>query len=204
MRGNVITLRRSLLVNKALSVKANVYVRNKRTRAMFSLGEYTKKKCFGYCVNLADWDLFALGNSYLSEKTRKDREDIEGQILHEWGDRECYNCPVLVCYFFGVPMPSSESFKRKQELLFTHVGKRPDEGNYTYAMDNRLEGIAFVDDKLICAKMVSKVYTVTPVTIIGVFPIAEKDFVSHQPEAFVTERAREEERQRSLLCVLRK
>jgi hypothetical protein len=163
----VITIRTPLLVNKATSIRAYVYLKHKKSNVSMTLGEYTKKKRCDY-ISLNEWSVYAIGNSYLSEKTRQDREDVEMAIRREWGDHECYSCPVAVYYLFGVPMPRSWSNKRKQELLWTPVGSRPDEGNYTYAMDNRLEGIAFEDDKLIAHKQAEKLYSVRPFTLIGV------------------------------------
>ena len=63
-------------------------------------------------------------------------------------------------------------------MIGTRVDTRPDEGNYTYSLDNRLQGIAISDDKIISDKMAHKRYGNDPCTIITVAPMPAEAILS--------------------------
>lgn len=163
-----IIIKRKLIINKSPQIRAFVYMKNYRTKENLTLGVYNKRCGFKTTIDQSQWYIYAIGNSFIREDVRDDREAVVSMLKEAWGDTPCYTCAIAAMYTFGVQMPKAWSKKRVRERLFSPVALRPDEGNYTYALDNRLEGIAYEDDKLISYKMANKVYSLYPMTIVSI------------------------------------
>jgi hypothetical protein len=182
----LIKLGGDLLINKKAEIKAITYVVNKRTRKRFTFGEW-RKTFKATMLDLSLWDIQSIGYNYLSNEVRADREDVEAEIRYLWDGHECYKEPVIVYYIFGVQIPKSLPKKKREQLLWTPVENRPDLGNYVYAMDNRLEGIAFDDDKRIYLTVAFKMYAKKPFTVIAVGTAPEQDQCEEAVFQFVGE-----------------
>lgn len=110
------------------------------------------------------------GNVYSPDSTRY--AQIQWQIKAT-APKEPICGPVEVSYTFLVAIPKGTSSVRRRQMLNRLIlpDKRPDEGNYTYFLDNALQGIVYDDDKRICAKHAYKFYGEEPKTVIRVRPI---------------------------------
>lgn len=163
----IIKLERLSLVEKNNEIKAYVYIKNRRTGKGVPLFEWIKTFHISQ-IDLSLWLPYAIGYNYVSETVRSAREGIEAELRYLWDGYDCSARPVFVYYCFGMPIPQSLSIKKSKALLGSWHNTTPDEGNLTYSLDNRLQGIAFDNDRRITKKMVTKVYSRDPFTIIGV------------------------------------
>lgn len=165
------------LVERNNEIKAYIYVTNRGTRKRYPLGEWRSIYKASH-IDLNTWILSAVGYNYISEDVRRERESVEAEIRYLWDGAECHSGAVFVYYLFGVELPKSFSKKNKQALFEgKYFAKTPDEGNYTYSLDNRLKGIAYDDDKCIARKFVERVYVKEPFTYIAV---AKADIDAHE------------------------
>lgn len=108
---------------------------------------------------------------YIEHGVKESMEVVSNAIRQMLADVVMIDGPASVFYMFGVKIPDSwpERKKALARLGRMPCSTKPDEGNYTYFLDNRIEGIAVANDSRICSKVVRKFYCTYPVTLLCVW-----------------------------------
>jgi len=128
---------------------------------------------------------------YIENGFREQMEVISNAIRQMLADVVMIDGPASVFYMFGIKIPESWPEKKKAlaRLGTMPCCTKPDEGNYTYFLDNRIEGTAITNDSRICSKIVRKFYCTYPVTLLCVWRYGDIDerYILERGHAFFEE-----------------
>lgn len=86
---------------------------------------------------------------YYTKSERDRRKRVQDAIRAQWS-RPPLEGPLFMHYSYGIPVPKSWSKKMRADALAGKIlpSVRPDLSNLFYWMENRVKGIAILDDNL--------------------------------------------------------
>ncbi len=103
----------------------------------------------------------------------KEKEYYQWQIKSQW-NQDIILSPLRLEFTFHLPIPSGTSKVRRTQMLngMVHHIKRPDTSNLVKFCEDCLKGIVMEDDSQVTVLLAEKIYSLTPKTLIKIFPIA--------------------------------
>ena len=106
--------------------------------------------------------------------SKKDLERFQWQIKPYAPDKPLEG-PIEMHLTFYVPIPKSESSRRKMQMLNGVIlpTKKPDFDNLAYLVTNALKQLVYRDDSQVTDCIIRKRYSDRPRTVIKVIPIDE-------------------------------
>ena len=84
--------------------------------------------------------------------------------------------PIKLTVQYHMPIPKSYSKRAAKECVLRSHCKRPDLSNLIKFTEDAFNGMAWVDDSLICEIHAEKFYSETPKTVFKIEEIAHKQF----------------------------
>lgn len=114
--------------------------------------------------------------------SKKDIEQLQWQIMPHIPDYPLEG-PVEMHLTFYLPIPKSESSRRKMQMLNGVIlpTKKPDFDNLAYLVTNALKKLVYKDDSQVTDCIIRKRYSDRPRTVIKVIPIEEIGKVGGEP-----------------------
>lgn len=102
--------------------------------------------------------------TYTPKKTTQYEEIIKWHAIREMENKVPFDVAVVIAVIFYFSPPKSWPRKKKKEVISNnsfHIVK-PDVDNLLKSVKDALNGIVYIDDKLVCQAIVSKQYSEVP------------------------------------------
>lgn len=111
---------------------------------------------------------FFTGKRGISPKYREKEKSV-WEIKKQYGGNPV-ECPVSVIFTFYMPIPASESKKKKEKMRLFQIYhcKKPDTSNLVKFAEDCLKGIVIKDDNQVVRILAAKEYSENPETLITV------------------------------------
>ena len=102
----------------------------------------------------------------------REKEFYKWQLKSQW-NQEIVTGPLEVEYTYHMPIPSGTSKIRRTQMLngMMHHLKKPDLDNLDKFLSDVLQGICYENDSQICKKNSSKLFGLSPKTVIKIIPL---------------------------------
>ena len=107
-----------------------------------------------------------LCRKFFYDPQAKKKEDFGWKVMDKAKNNFPFAESVKVHMEFHMPIPKSFSRKKKESLIGVYHQKKPDISNLIKFVEDALNGILWMDDKLICFLSAKKFYSTSPGTLI--------------------------------------